>query len=168
MKLGLSTWLIPAKDDYEYLSKIIQKLGDEYQAPVFGPHLTIWGNTEIELDELKKVVDEATADVKPFEIFVDKINYSEKFFKAVFIEIKRNKELDVVYDKIKKVLSGHEYVFKPHMSLIYKMMPEDLKKEISKSLKIKKSFFVDKVGIVWPSKGHYKVESWKMLYEKNL
>lgn len=39
-----SVWLEPSIKDAKYISKIIKQLGRKYGAPLFAPHITVYGN----------------------------------------------------------------------------------------------------------------------------
>ena len=51
-------------------------------------------------------------------------------------------------------------VLNPHISLIYKNMPSNYKKEIIKNLKLKKQFKINSISILNYSN---KIENWKIV-----
>ncbi len=168
----LSVWLVPQKDDENYLSKIIQDLDKEYNAPIFTPHLTLFGNISIELDKLKSTIDDVFDKVKPFEIQKTRINQSEAFFKTVFIEFELNNILKNLFTAFSEKTDKRDLsTFKPHVSLIYKTMPEDEKLKIIEKLEVKDKYVINRVFINAPKIGdtdHHDVESWRTLYKKTL
>ncbi|NEQ22951.1 MAG: cyclic phosphodiesterase-like protein, partial [Microcoleus sp. SIO2G3] len=42
MKTKVSFWLIPSDEDRSYFQEIINTLAQEYDAPAFTPHVTIY------------------------------------------------------------------------------------------------------------------------------
>src|SRR3972149_1906104 len=166
-----SVWLVPQKDDETYLSNIIEDLGTKYSAPMFTPHLTLLGDVEIELDVLQNIVDKVFENTKPFQIKKTKLNQSEAFFKTVFIEC----ELDENLSNLFKVLSsktGQRNIdsFKPHISLIYKILQEDEKLKIIESLDVKEAFTISAAYITAPKEGtddFMDVDGWRILYKKS-
>ncbi|MBD01473.1 MAG: hypothetical protein CMG45_00240, partial [Candidatus Marinimicrobia bacterium] len=60
-----------------------------------------------------------------------------------------------------KGLKDEDYLFSPHISLIYKLLDVNKRKKITQSLSIKKSFSFGKISIV-NTAGH--VESWETVY----
>jgi 2'-5' RNA ligase len=172
MQKLLSILLIPSKNDENYLNKIIRNLGIHYHAPIFIPHLTIFADTIIEPETLKSIADEVFKSVKPFKVKVKKINHSEAFFKTVFIEFHLNKDLKNLFTILSKKTDKRAFsTFKPHISLIYKNMPEKERLKIIKTLNIKEEFEIGRVIINAPKEGEkdfLDVEHWQFLYEKTL
>ena len=172
MQKLLSILLIPSKNGEDYLNKIIRNLGIHYHAPIFIPHLTILVDTMIEPEALKSIANEVFQNVKPFKIKTKKINQSEAFFKTVFIEFNMNKDLKNLFTVLSKKTDKRAFsTFKPHISLIYKNMPEKERLKIIKNLNIKDEFEIGRVLINAPKEGEedfLNVEHWQFLYEKTL
>jgi 2'-5' RNA ligase len=172
MQQLLSILLVPSRNDEDYLGKIIRNLGIKHHTPIFIPHLTLFGDLIIEPGTLKSIVNEVFQNIKPFKIKVEKINQSEAFFKTVFIEFALNEDLKSLFTALaektdNRILSS----FKPHISLIYKNMPEEEKLKIIGGLNIKSEFEIGKVVINAPKEGDkdfLNVERWQSLYEKSL
>lgn len=164
-----SVWLIP---DEEELAEIIKDLAKKYNSPVFIPHLTLLADVTISFDDLKSAVDEVFENKKPFNIKKTRLNQSEQFFKTVFIEFELSDILKNLFTAL-SVKTDKKSVenFKPHISLIYKLMPEDEKRRIIKNLKIKNNFTINGVYINAPIKGDtdfMDVSNWRVLYKKSL
>jgi hypothetical protein len=85
----LSVWLVPQEDDERYLREIIVKLGKENNSPVFIPHLTLFGDINIDSEELRKSIDGVFNNIKPFRIRKTAISQSELFFKNRFYRIRK-------------------------------------------------------------------------------
>ena len=172
MRQLLAVWLVPQDNDKEYLQKIVNDLGEKYNAPLFVPHLTILGDTLIELKDLKQAIDKAFENIKPITIKKTQISQSNIFFKTVFIELEENEMLASVFENLKNNLPEKtDYVFKPHISLLYKIMPEEEKIKIVKNLNIKSEFIIDKVVVNAPKNGDtdfLNIEGWQSLYVKDL
>lgn len=168
----LSIWLVPSRSDEEYLTKIIHDLGANYNAPIFTPHLTLFDGIIIEPEALKSIVDDVFQNVQPFKIKVKGINESEAFFKTVFIEFELGNELETLFNAVSGKTDKRPFsVFKPHISLIYKIMPREEKLRIIENLNIKDEFEIDKVVINAPrinEKDFMDIEGWHSLYEKTL
>lgn len=168
----LSVWLVPDEEDKKYLGQIIEDLGIRYNAPLFTPHLTLFGDLTIDLENLKAVVNEVFKNVKTFGIKKTRVNQSEKFFKTVFIEFEIDENLTNLFTAISRKTDNRDiYTFKPHLSLIYKIMTEKEKINIIKGLKIKDEFTIGSVYVNAPKKGSndfMDVKGWRVLYEKEL
>lgn len=167
-----SVWLVPREKEEKELSKIVKNLTQKYNSPIFIPHLTLLGNVMTSFDDLKLAVDEVFEDKKAFTIRKTKLNQSEQFFKTVFIEFELNDILKNLFTALsektdKKSLEN----FKPHISLMYKLMPKDEKIRIIKNLDLKNNFTINDVYINAPKKGgtdFLDVEGWRVLYKKAL
>lgn len=173
MKQLLSVWLVPQKQDEKYLKNIINKLGKENNSPTFIPHLTLFGDINIELEKLKKVVDEVFSQTKSFKITQTKLNQSELFFKTIFIKFEKSNLLINLFEDLVKASDEKKDIntFKPHISLIYKLMPKNEKLKIIKKLDIKDEFTIGSVYINAPKIGdtdYHDVKSWRTLYKKTL
>lgn len=171
MKQDISIWLIPAKEDKIFLSKIIKQLAKDYSAYPFVPHLTIYAGVKTEVERIKWALNENIRDIKPFYVKVKKISHSDIFTKTLFLEIKENKSLLKIYNSLKKNLSRYgDYILKPHISLIYKrQMPVEEKTKVIKNLKIKDKILVDKCAIITAPKPitiESDVLKWKNVYQK--
>lgn len=165
-----SVWLVPQEE--KELSKIVKNLAQRYDSPAFIPHLTLLGGTTINFDNLRSTIDEVFEDERPFVIKKTKLNQSKLFFKTVFIEFELSDTLKKLFLELSKKTDkiGLEN-FKPHISLIYKLMPEDEKIRIIENLDVKNNFIVDSAYIVSPKKGDadfLDVEGWRVLYKKSL
>lgn len=168
----LSVWLVPAKNDDVYLRDIINNLGKEYGSPTFNPHLTLFPGINIKLNTLKSAINDIFTNVKPFKIKKIKIDQSEAFFKTVFIEFELDEKLKNLYLALTEKINNRDVAtFKPHISLMYKIMPEEEKLKIIEKLELKDEFLIDKIVVNAPrfgDKDFLNIENWRELYEKKL
>ena len=156
-KQTFSIWLLPIDSDHNYLSKIIQSLSKKYDAPCFHPHCTLF-STFNNINSARKIIDQIDLDF--FDVEVRRISQSSDIWKTVFIELKNSSQLQNL-NCLLKGLKDEDYLFSPHISLIYKLLDVNKRKKIIQSLSIKKSFSFGKISIV-NTAGH--VESWKTVY----
>ena len=156
-KQTFSIWLLPIDSDHNYLSKIIQSLSEEHDAPFFQPHCTLFSSFS-DLYSAKKIIDQIDLDF--FDVEVSRISQSSDIWKTVFIELKNSSQLQNL-NCLLKGLKDEDYLFSPHISLIYKLLDVNKRKKIIQSLSIKKSFSFGKISIV-NTAGH--VESWETVY----
>ena len=156
-KQTFSIWLLPIDSDHNYLSKIIQSLSEEHDAPFFQPHCTLFSSFS-DLYSAKKIIDQLDLDF--FDVEVRRISQSSDIWKTVFIELKNSSQLQNL-NCLLKGLKDEDYLFSPHISLIYKLLDVNKRKKIIQSLSIKKSFSFGKISIV-NTAGH--VESWETVY----
>ena len=156
-KQTFSIWLLPIDSDHNYLSKIIQSLSEDHDAPFFQPHCTLFSSFS-DIYSAKKIIDQIDLDF--FDVEVRSISQSSDIWKTVFIELKNSSQLQNL-NCLLKGLKDEDYLFSPHISLIYKLLDVNKRKKITQSLSIKKSFSFGKISIV-NTAGH--VESWETVY----
>lgn len=170
MTTNFSFWLVPEKRDEEYLSVIIRSLCNKYQTTSFPPHITASGGVKGELSTVISIVEESVQGIKPFSVEVEKIDFTQKPKKTLFLQLKPNTHLKVINARLSTGLHNiNDQEFNPHLSLIYKtdMKKEDKIREI-KQLKIRRQILIDKVAIVQRSNPEGKIDNatWQILFEK--
>jgi 2'-5' RNA ligase len=159
-------WLLFNKTDTKYLKKIIKEFSNEFDSPIFIPHITVYGLLNLDIESIKKIVKRSIQDIEPFIIEKSKIKESDDIWKTLFVEIKMNLELNAINDKLKfKLIKSSKYKFSPHISLLYKKLSNIQKLKIIKNLKIKNEFEIDKIAILKFSKN---VDEWKIVQTFNL
>ena len=82
------------------------------------------------------------------------------------IELLDSKDLISLQKNIfKQIKSDIKYKFEPHISLIYKIMPEYIKKEIIHSLHLQNTYKMNKVMAV---RTDQNIVDWKIVAERDL
>jgi len=153
-------WALFEENDDKYLSKIIEDLSEVYHSSKFFPHITVYGLADIKLRIIEKVVSDSIENLKPFKVNKIGINYSDDFWKTVFIEIRPNHELKLINTRLCSKLKKYAtYEFAPHISLIYKKMKSSEKMKIS-NMKIKNKFTIDSIAIQQFSEN---IAEWKII-----
>ncbi|MEA1881827.1 MAG: hypothetical protein U9N31_05440 [Candidatus Marinimicrobia bacterium] len=153
-----SFWLLPGKEDKAYLSKTIQSLGKEYNAPVFDPHCTLFSPVS-DFESAKTIINQL--NFKPFEVTMSGLHQSEIIWKTVFIELEINPYL-ILLNYLFQQAFDMDYNFQPHISLIYKEMNMETKMIIIEKLIVKNSYRMSRIAIV-DTTG--PVEGWESVYE---
>ena len=112
------------------------------------------------------VVDNAIShkeEVKSFTVEKNTINFSDNYWKTLFVEIILNKHLVKINHTLTKQLTQFtKYEFLPHVSLLYKNMEKNQKQFLAESLDIKKNFRIVGIGIQQFSEN---IEEWKLVHE---
>lgn len=173
MKTKVSFWLIPSQKDRAFFQEIIDTLAQEYDAPIFTPHVTIYSG-EYAVDESPvELIEKATHKVQSFSLRVDKLLYTDEFTKALFVQFHQNAILSKISETIHtSSRTPSDFALNPHLSLIYKQMSEETKKKLTTSLSLPKSeVFFDEVRAISASQrvqGREDVESWKVICTSKL
>lgn len=154
-------WLTFCNDDKEYLSKIIRDLAQSHNAPIFIPHITVYGLVNVNIKLLDEFVKYSVEDCNQFSVKTLNVSYSSDVWKTVFIKIKKNLLLFKINTRLGKNLQKYTmYKFSPHISLIYKKMRNSEKIKIIKELKIKNKFTINEIAIMKFSRDAAK---WKIM-----
>jgi len=133
-------WFTFQKDDEFLLQDIINRLSKKYNSILFKPHITAYGLVNIELDNISKICQNILTGLKPFDVHFLNISYSDYFWKTLFVNLKPSKIMTKIHKNFsEKIQKLENNVFEPHISLIYKKMSNDHKKEISMTLRLKKT-----------------------------
>ncbi len=168
----LSVWLVPAREDEEELTTTVNNLAKEHNSPIFNPHLTLMGDVSTTLEDLQSAIDGVLGNQPPFRIKTQGLDQSEAFFKTVFIKFELNDTLKNLFQALSQRTNKQSIDnFKPHISLMYKLMPEEEKKKIVQSLSAKNEYIIGAAYIVAPKLGDkdfLDVEGWRTLYKKTL
>lgn len=172
MKNLYPIWLVPQKNDEQYFKKIINKLAQDYSAPSFTPHLTLFTETNLSLEKLQQIINAVFEHQEPFEITKTGIGQSDYFWKTVFLEFELNETLRRLFENISaKTDQGDISLFKPHISLIYKTLTEKERIKIAESIQSKDKFILDRVFVTTPKEGYNDfsdIENWRHPYKKTL
>ena len=166
MTTKVSFWLIPSQEDRAFFQKIIDTLAQEYDAPAFTPHVTIYSGEYAPNESPAELLEKAIQGVQCFSLRIDKLLYSEEFTKTLFVQFHPSTILSQISETIQSnSKNSSDYALNPHLSLIYKQMNEETKKNINASLSLPKSEIVfDEVRAISTSETvqtREDVESWK-------
>lgn len=111
-----SIWLMPAATDGALLSGIVSGLSQRFGTPLFTPHLTVRGDTDMPLPALAAAIAQAAGKVVAFSEIVAGIETSEAFFRSFYARFAVAPALAA----LKRELDGQATeAFMPHVSLLY-------------------------------------------------
>jgi 2'-5' RNA ligase len=165
---GYSIWLIPDKDTYDNLSRIIKNFAGLTSSISFEPHVTLIGNSEFSEEQFLDALDQLANQVTSFEVDANPVSTDEYFFKSIFIPIEKNKELMAARRTVRKFLGIKKTEkYEPHLSLVYGNVDSKLKLELIRNLTapLPTRLTLDKVALV---KTTGSVAEWKKIKEINL
>jgi 2'-5' RNA ligase len=169
----VSFWLIPSEEDKAFFQQIIDSLSQEYDAPTFTPHVTIYSGEYAPDESLAELLEKATQDVQPFSLKVDQLFYTEEFTKTLFVQLDQSPILSHLSDSLRRnSKQPSEYALNPHLSLIYQYLSESIKKSLSTKIYLPKSelLFDEVRAISTPNKvkGVEDVKNWEVICIRKL
>jgi 2'-5' RNA ligase len=136
-----ATWFVFAEDDTKYISNLIKELSSKYHSQIFKPHITAYGLVDISLEKLDKIVSDSVQGQKQISLKKSKLDYSDVFWKTLFVEFLPNESLTRINDELTKSLESlSKYEFIPHASLIYQKMNSEEQKRLANTLDIQENF----------------------------
>ncbi len=165
MKTKVSFWLIPSEQDRAFFQRIIDTLSQEYDAPTFTPHVTIYSGEYATDESVAELIETAAEGIQSFSLRVDKLLYTDEFTKTLFVQFNPSS----ILSKLSEILRSHSrnpsnFTLNPHLSLIYQHLSETTKENLINSIHLPKSevFFneVRAISTPEPIQKPEDVEKW--------
>lgn len=163
----LTYWLIPAEPARSYFSSLICDLAHRLDAPVFEPHVTLYV-TKAADEDAAGVLLSALTNLKPIRLSTAGLDCSDKFTKALYVQFQPDSALSRVSERLRAAsVSQGAYELNPHLSLIYKTMAPEAKRQIIDSLNLAftGTDFDSVKAVISPAKVESRedVESWRIV-----
>jgi Cyclic phosphodiesterase-like protein len=168
----ITYWLCPAEPARSCFAEIINELAVRFDAPVFEPHVTIFvTNAEREKpgDMLAKVLPKQ----RPYRFTARDVDYSDKFTQTLFVRFAPHAELTRLGEDLRRAsASQSDYELNPHLSLLYKTMDPEIKRQLADSIVLPfadVTFDIVK-AVLSPARieSRADVESWRVVAEEKL
>ena len=154
------TWISFESSD---LKEIIIKLAQKYNSPIFQPHSTLIGKTDISLSRMKSAIIDLMSNYQSIDVHPNKIGYSDYLWRALYIELKELQILTKWHEHLCNLLSINcDKNYLPHISLMYNSVPLREKKIISGKIKLRSVYKIQSIQIVDCGE---KVDDWKTVFE---
>lgn len=163
----LACWLIPAEPAHSYFRSLIGDLAICLDAPEFEPHVTFYV-TKAAGENPAAVFQKELSNLKPLRLFVAGLEQSEKFTKTLYVQFNPDPALQRLSDQLRAAsISQIEYELNPHLSLIYKTMTSETKRQIMNSLDLAftEVEFDSVKAVICPARieSREDVESWRIV-----
>lgn len=133
-----SVWLIPQQKDNLYLQTLVSTLAVQYNTPTFRPHFTLYFGKTDSLDSVKKVIKRLVTSMgknaKPIELTINGMDVTPDKFKSLYLTFEPEPELFAWSKQLGTAASQDNYIFVPHLSLLYKDMPLSEKRHIKEQI----------------------------------
>ena len=158
-KMKYSIWIIPPQPIFNEVAKVINDLSVEYKGPVFEPHMTVLGNIDRELSDIRKAVETVAKDTEKLNLSLGPVSFSTTYFQSVLVRINSTAQLMQLNLYIKKLLNIENNVFMPHMSLMYGNHDTKTREKIAAKIKLQTTSFIADQIVIIPEKS--EPEEWK-------
>jgi 2'-5' RNA ligase len=128
-------WLVPTGAVYERLGGVLSELSARYQSPQFDPHLTLLGRLEGEEGALVDRAHQLARVLHPFEARLKEPSCEAQYFRCLFLPAELSPSILDAHQRATQIFDAQPAsAFEPHVSLLYGLFPESLKREIIDAL----------------------------------
>jgi 2'-5' RNA ligase len=168
----IAYWLIPSEPAHTFFQRIINDLARRYNAPVFEPHVTIHVGAD-RADAASQVLAGAADESKPVTLQALGIGHSDEFIKTLFVELTLSPALQRLHQIARRVANdSRRYQLKPHLSLLYKKITAEARRQLSGSVRIPFSEItfdaVKAIRCSSPTQTRADVEAWRLVATRML
>jgi 2'-5' RNA ligase len=165
-------WLIPAEPAHRFFQDLINDLARRYDAPVFGPHVTIYVGAD-STDAVNATLSKTARDCEPIVLQALEVSHSDEFIKTLFVQFAMNRQLQQITQSIRAgVQDSSDYQLNPHLSLLYKRISIKERCLLTRSIEVpfpEVTFdSLKAVRCVSPTRNRADVEAWRVMSEKPL
>jgi 2'-5' RNA ligase len=123
-------WLKPSGPPAEELASTIRRLALELNAPVFQPHVTLLSVEGTDREEHIRRTSELARRLDPFLIVLTGLSYRSEHFQCLFATVQESQAVMRANVVAKEVFAQAAAPYMPHVSLLYGLYPEVLKRKI--------------------------------------
>lgn len=126
-----SLWLEPNGDIAYRLQERINRISQKYGTPAFAPHVTLLGGLKASEIELISLTNTLVSSLYPFEVTLTKAGYTDQFYQALFLKVKKNRILNEVQERARQLFDRSDTDgYYPHLSLLYGDISQNEKERI--------------------------------------
>ena len=171
-RIVIAYWLIPAEPARSFFQRTINDLASRYDAPLFGPHVTIHVGLK-RAAAAESALLEAGRICKVINLKALESGHSSEFIKTLFVRFALNTELRQLNEIIRNAAqNSFPYELQPHLSLLYKKMPAVARHELADSIKVPFSEVafdaLQAVRCISPTQSRADVEAWRLVVTREL
>jgi 2'-5' RNA ligase len=169
-KAAIVYWLLPAKPERELFCEVIRILREQFDAPNFEPHLTLFV-TANGRQPPARILRQIRSG--PIRLSTNGVAFSPKFTKTLYVRFKPNSSLrKLALDLRRAAKSRAQSPTDPHISLLYKKTSRAAQKEVAQVMKLPfRTVVFDSIAAVrltLPVRTRGDVERWRIVASKKL
>ena len=165
----ITYWLCPAEPARSHFAALIEELAARFDAPVFEPHITVYV-TRAEREQPGDILRKIVSQQEPYCLGVSGLDYSAKFTQTLFVRFAGHAGLARLSEDLRSAsASPSDYQLNPHLSLLYKTMDAETKRELAGSITLPfgHAVFDTIKAVLSPARVESRedVESWRVVAE---
>ncbi len=165
---AIAYWLLPAELAREFFTEIIATLAARFDAPRFHPHVTLFVAPDDSSNPAKVLSRIGRVEIS---LHVISIDWSEQFTKTLFVQFEQSDVLKKLAETIRVRTNGERSVIDPHLSLLYKRLPKQAKRNLAGSIRLPfQEVAFDSIcamRCVSPTRNAADVRAWKLVASQN-
>ena len=165
-------WLYPAEPARTHFVALINDLATKFDAPAFEPHVTLYV-TDAANEKPDAVLKHVLKSYGPARLSIRGLDYSDEFTKTLFVQFEPDAELTQLSSDLRRASAvQNDYELNPHLSLIYKTMTDETKRDLAHSIRLPftEVRFDAVKAVISPAKieSRADVEAWRVVAEQKL
>ena len=162
---AIAYWLLPDTAMGEVFAEKIRELANQFHAPTFLPHLTVFIAPEDSRSPAEVLPELGAVTI---ELTIRSIRFSEEFTKTLFVQFEKSDPLQELGDRIWRATGAPQrHVIDPHLSLLYANLPLKTKQELANetTLPFREVHFssICAMRCACPTTSRKEVEQWRLL-----
>lgn len=115
------------------LRAIVRDLAERFDAVPFEPHVTVFCGPASKTEALAAAWRIARQE-SPITLTADRLDHTETYTKTLFVQFQELAALRRMFEAAKSYSPHAPYVLNPHLSLLYKRLPEAARRELCETL----------------------------------
>jgi 2'-5' RNA ligase len=168
----ITYWLCPAEPARSHFATLVRDLAARFDAPVFEPHVTVYV-TKAERDTPGEILGNLFPKRQPYRLSVLGLDYSDKFTQTLFVRFAPQADLARLSEDLRRASAAPgDYELNPHLSLLYKTMDVQTKRELAGSITLPfgNVTFDTVKAVLSPARidSRKDVESWRVVAEEKV
>jgi 2'-5' RNA ligase len=133
-RFSYSIWAVFNSTQNKEFFIIKKKVNKILKGPFFPIHMTILNDLVGSKKDLIKKMFFSLKKIQKFSIELKNYGYKKKFFQSLYINVKKNRELNKQKKILDRIFKHKSKIYSPHISLYYGQKNTYLKKKIISSL----------------------------------
>ena len=161
-------WLTPSDPLRSTLRSIIRSLAASLDAVEFEPHVTVFCGPSSEA-AARAAAQSIARQFSPIELAADRLDHTETFTKTLFVQFHQSAAARRMFEAASGYSPKSDYVLNPHLSLLYKKLPEAERSRLCETLDFPTGTYrFDRVRLIeteLPIEDAGPVQRWRTIFD---
>jgi 2'-5' RNA ligase len=165
-------WLTPQEPLRTTLSAVIRRLAQDLDAAEFEPHVTLFCGRSSD-EEANAIARGIAAQFPPITLSAERLAYTDRFTKTLFVQFEDSAIARRMFEAARRSYAHpSDYAFNPHLSLLYKKLPETRQRALCDTLDLPRgSYGFDRVRMIeteLPIEDDGAIRRWRIVCDEPL